>query len=71
MSAWQPIESAPMNGTRIDVFSWSGERTTDVWWEDTKLDWLFWGYDGFGMGCIRIDQALTHWMPKPAPPEAT
>jgi hypothetical protein len=67
---WQPIESAPKDGTRIDVFAegrrwpdsyWSGGPKRGCWWAPN------WDYDGMdGPTCL----APTHWMPIPPPPAA-
>lgn len=54
-----PIESAPKDGTVIDVFGYyEGEsfRVTDVSWNDT--------IKGFMNGNIRYTHA-THWLPIP------
>jgi hypothetical protein len=67
---WQPIETAPRDGTNIlAIVSGnhpdSGEAFTpevvfwriDQWWNDC------WGYDS-------TDYEPTHWMPLPEPPAA-
>lgn len=67
-AAWQPIETAPRDGTPILCFrpdalghGFSDQSGIDVlWWEDGS-----WTYDGDGR--ISIDPP-THWMPLPAPP---
>lgn len=68
MSEWRPIESAPMDGTKIDVWS-RDERITDVYWSDIQ-DW--WCVDGM---CgpeeptpLHVAPAITHWQPLPDPP---
>lgn len=73
MTDWQPIETAPRDGTRIDLwgrnllhYAKRGERIVNVDW-GTVRDW---------MGCEREDWRHgrgegfrpTHWMPIPAPP---
>lgn len=70
-TGWQPIETAPMDGTEIDVWCPSnaegddgGYRVSDVWWSDVGNKWR-----------VRGDEAIawihcpTHWMPLPARPE--
>lgn len=74
-SQWQPIETAPKDGSKILIFcdgkvlmtSWyvhySGgqpSRTREPEWEQSEM------YGGFGgyMGPLRP----THWMPLPEPP---
>jgi hypothetical protein len=61
--SWQPIETAPRDGTMIDVWAWPGERIPDVSWREEWGQWLH--DDGNGLlSCVP-----THWMPLPAPPE--
>ena len=70
MSDWQPIESAPKDGTR--VLLWTGNLSalptgtemvwsaTVGWWDrEMSHQWIH------GSG---VDP--THWMPLPAPPTA-
>lgn len=71
---WRTIESAPRDGTRIDVWEVSpssrlsggvASRTIDVWFENGA--WVEWGEDGL----IQLEDAhwkVTHWMPLPDPP---
>ena len=65
---WQPIETAPRDGTRFLV-----------WWEKDKYASIVWwlkGYGAFTNGATdRCDTPVgfapswfTHWMPLPAPP---
>lgn len=65
---WQPIDTAPKDGTRVDVFSPLGlGRTTDayyrdgVWWVDVFID------DYAEPNSISPEP--THWMPLPAAPK--
>ena len=66
MSEWQPIETAPKNGTLILAY----ETNTDdeylsgcmlAWWNPRQC---FWEIDGGGFG-----GELTHWQPLPEPPK--
>lgn len=77
---WRPIESAPRDGTDIDVWiychdpEWrgpsetgieNGMRETDVFWED--------GYwkkieDGDSYSIANEHYTISHWMPLPEPP---
>ena len=73
MSIWQPIETAPLDGTYIDL--WDGYmncRVTDAAWtyhyyrngkpEGPKS----WGIDSRDWAFC---EKPTHWMPIPKPPE--
>lgn len=62
---WQPIETAPRDGTKIIVFRpiFDGTYIPRV-----GVDW-FGLYGGEGTwGRSRKDTPPTHWMPFPAPP---
>lgn len=65
MSEWQPIETAPKDGTEIDVWDKWGFRIPCVRWEVT---FLWWAQDD---GPCVTDDELSHWMPLPAPPLTT
>lgn len=78
---WQGIESAPKDGTEIDV--WVGgefpRRVTDVQWrEPTDSEWWVHGGDTIetpeatwhdAFGPLGRSEQPTHWKPSPAPPE--
>jgi len=81
---WQPIETAPRDGTKIDVFM-DGKRFTDVFWDysyyiDSEglkvVDdyWKGWRKDGeTGMSYTpnyldNMGKAVSHWMPLPITP---
>jgi len=63
---WQPIETAPKDGTRVLLVE--AEQPTGVstgWW--TMAGWRDFG----DIGCSGLaDYSPTHWMPLPAPPRA-
>ena len=77
-SGWQPIETAPKDGTLVDLFV-DGHREADCCWH--RLDWeiahLQWPTDSMGWATWserdgeygRFDPAPTHWQPFPAPPQ--
>lgn len=84
MSEWQTIDSAPKDGTKIDVWAvWRGEavgeRIPDAEWgvawdHDRETDVTGWinptgGYDGVPAP-LDEEQIATHWMPRPDPPLA-
>ena len=70
MAEWQPIETAPKDGTLVLVvgrnglavqasWEWDGDDPTD--WDDGS--WDYWvNIPGYGM------HVFTHWMPLPEPP---
>jgi hypothetical protein len=61
---WQPIETAPKDGTTVDL--WSGHhqrRWADCCWNDGK----WWVYNN-GYEPYEFDP--THWMPLPEPPQS-
>jgi hypothetical protein len=63
MDNWQPIETAPKDGTKIDLWHKDGYRVADCRWDiKTKL-W-------FTDGPFPDDSDVTHWMPLPAAPAA-
>lgn len=83
MSEWQPIETAPMDGTSILVHNnnapgcpggvadecWAGNTDVAAWWADEK------GGNGEWICYMSavLDPTLhfdpTHWMPLPSPPK--
>ncbi len=66
---WRKIETAPKDGTRIDVWvdgssvHGASFRETEAWYEDGDWFALFGG--NFRQ---RIGVPVTHWLPLPAPP---
>lgn len=77
MSEWQPIETAPMDGTPIIVFStyrMSKPPVVVVWKEnptsgDVQFD-PYWADAATNEGTALYfnDVYFTHWMPLPPPP---
>ena len=73
MSEWQPVETAPKDGTPILAHCKNG-ATYAVWWSDVderslglEPGWLLVG--GGELARKTSDaRTLTHWMPLPAPP---
>lgn len=57
-SSWQSIETAPKDGTIIDVWTQKDGRIPNVYWdgEDWVSMYLMWS------------GIPTHWMPLPEPP---
>jgi hypothetical protein len=63
MSEWQPIETAPKDGT--EILAWDGSvRTTAVWWVPGKQ----WSLVSPGEYAEDSEVWPTHWMPLPEPP---
>lgn len=74
--SWQPIETAPKDGTRVDLLlpDWGG-RVTDAYWEHETDGW---GDMPGPQWCVKdhavdgwvepVGDLPTHWMPLPAPP---
>jgi hypothetical protein len=69
VAGWQPIESAPRDGTNILVW-WPAQMHCPVtahWntgkWSDAGIGWKL---TGWGMA---MQTEPTHWMPLPLPPE--
>lgn len=70
---WQPIETAPKDGTEILLYEEWGVtigsyRTDDNFPEGAPL-WLDNSYDDFSIGLASRPVSATHWMPLPLPPE--
>ena len=60
---WQPIETAPRDGTEILVIESAGGCYVANW---QSLDGWVWAYDNMdGPTCTNP----THWMPLPEPPK--
>jgi hypothetical protein len=61
---WQPIETAPKDGTKVLFWS-SGTGDWPIcgrWVDPDGADFSWWGMDKSALG------NPTHWMPLPAPP---
>lgn len=63
LGGWEPIETAPKDGTIVDLWHKDGFRITDEWWIED-------GDDGFWSGLFLSD-SFTHWMPVPTAPEVS
>lgn len=69
MSEWRPIETAPKDGTRVDLWaSWDdcGVRLANAFW-DTGRRFPGWVISVNDYGVLD-ERQFTHWMPLPAPP---
>ncbi len=71
MTNWQPIETAPKDGTTVDVWAvWpyddhKGQRFTDVYIEDEPFEVV----GAFDDRAFDEDWTFTHWQPLPEPPK--
>ena len=70
---WQPIETAPKDGTRLILLR--GKGVVCGYWNDDKYiqkSQPYWSHDQeriWGVRDAKTNQP-THWMPLPAPPSA-
>lgn len=80
MSEWQPIETAPMDGTLVDLFISYGiaekqpdgslkMKLTGYRIADCKYENGDWRITGRGGERISHHEKPTHWMREPDPPE--
>ena len=72
MSEWQPIETAPKDGSTVLVAT-SG-KVTAAWWDEDQSIWtelLVWNSVFDEYEAQPIGFAPTHWMPLPPPPQDT
>lgn len=56
---WQPIGTAPRDGTPVDLWHKAGFRQTETWWDADDECW----------SSANDDSDFTHWMPLPPPPK--
>jgi hypothetical protein len=66
---WRPIETAPKDGTIIDLLFRGNTRVTDCAWSNGEW-WT--SEQGEPVVCVSHGPAQpTHWMPLPTPPGST
>lgn len=71
-SGWQPIETAPKDGTQI-VLLWDGKVVVGHWfrgesvWSGPAQNWI---KDQWGLNSVAYRSAPTLWQPLPAAPQA-
>ena len=64
---WHPIETAPKDGTYVDVWTHLGEREAKATW--VRGSWRVWGTDEYGSpGWEKVTGLPTHWTPIPPLP---
>ncbi len=67
---WQPIETAPRDGTRILGYSPSKDATVcETWWVEDYLQDEWGVYIGGWDDDWDLNRKPTHWMPLPEPPQ--
>ncbi len=71
MSEWQPIETAPKDGTAILGYafyplSFGGGRCAVVYWDGDEEEWDLVVKGSYAEDGIWMPE---YWMPLPAPPE--
>lgn len=82
MGDWQPIETAPKDGTRLMLWTTTRIDPDDIQYIETicdrdHLDMIqlgFWNEYAFGGAPaweVRLIGKPTHWMPLPPPPSHT
>jgi hypothetical protein len=66
LSSWQPIATAPKDGT--DILVMTGETMHVVRWENVHGDFDYWVVDDNKHGPFTLrGKEPTHWMPLPEP----
>ena len=59
---WLPIETAPSDGTKVDLYcAWAQTREVDAHWDGKR--WINWGTDDFESPGWEEVPNPTHWMP--------
>ena len=82
MNEWQPIETAPKDGSAV-LLCWATDADGKAvnWFEDLSTADVFvqvaswWGDEGWVVYCDMVQEPRlhfvpTHWMPLPLPPGA-
>jgi hypothetical protein len=66
----QPIETAPRDGTRVDLYDAKRKlRAPDCYWHRKGERWNSKWHDREGYSALRLPFNATHWMPLPPLPE--
>ena len=67
-TSWQPIATAPRDGTRVLLFGASGAHACAAWVEivGNVSGWEIGNTDDL---CHFLGEIATHWMPLPEPPK--
>lgn len=67
MNDWQPIETAPKNGTHVLLYHKGGSIASGRWGKPFHM-WLS-SYRPSDTECDLETPQPTHWMPLPPPPK--
>jgi hypothetical protein len=78
LGAWQPIATAPRDGTRVLIYMPEASRQKVMeayWakpWEGAPEEQCWWStpHGPAGRGYTILPKAVTHWQPMPAPPQS-
>ncbi len=66
---WLPINTAPRDGTRVDIWSVESGRITDAFWHSNYRAWAI--KQGYPVvTTVLLSQTVTHWRPIPLGPDA-
>lgn len=70
MSQWQPIETAPTDGTAIDLWA-DGRRVTDCFWQRGWRQRYAEAPEAveYSVALSERPATPTHWMPRPEAPK--
>lgn len=63
---WQPIETAPKDGTQILV--WDGSNMICVKWHEIPQQFAAWEFAHTNDHAHFVTRDVTHWRPLPEPP---
>lgn len=75
MAEWQPIETAPKDGTRVDLWYPRIGRKIDCYFHGAPLDCWGWAepdlddVEGEPLFVVHGNIEPTHWMPPPEAPK--
>lgn len=73
MSGWQLIDTAPRDGTIID--GWMVLSVHDCpkcgggYSVGNRIPEIYWTLDAWYKNGAKVGNTVTHWMPRPEPPE--
>ena len=70
MGEWRPIETAPKDGSWVDLWAYFPEhdlakRVPSAKWDREVNNWR---YSYWHFGQYKYPPTITHWQPIPAPP---